>query len=400
MSILTLKTTLLLGIPETMLLLSICFILLDGSRYKKKLQNMRFVIMLIISSIFITIINYLIRVHISIIVSTIITPIVICLVLKTIFKYNIKSAISITYISVFIVIIVESIVCPIFTLHILNNNISLDKVLISGFLILVLLFIFVAELYKYHTKPVIDYIKNKKSISCTYDLYLIILMLIFSILFILNYLVYSVKILTYSFPSLLSSTTVIFIETLLCIMLMIMLIFITKDYKQYQMLLNNSYKFLDESINNSTMDDIYDYIAITKSFLEYKGYNDILYIFNMLDSDFKHITYSIDHKIKHQLIDLKLIYDFLEIFMMDIALPIDYYKIFIDIYRVNNGIKMVVSITLNELELRRLLKNIKKNLDIENLRFAIEKDSGSYEMCIDNKNINFYILIPENEINT
>jgi hypothetical protein len=158
-------------------------------------------------------------------------------------------------------------------------------------------------------------------------------------------------------------------------------------------MLNNPEKLIINMIDQSTIDVMYDFKLITKQFLDHMDFNDIDNLFKNIFYDFHNIEYDIDPSIEASEINLKHIYEFIQIFMMDIALQINYERITVELYRSESYVKTLFTVNINELEKKRLNKLINKNLELECLKYAILEQGDNYKMVTGTSHMYFLITL-------
>lgn len=379
----------------------ICLGLLEGSNFLTKLGKVKTFIPILLMSVFGNIIISYCEIYLGITFSVIIAPIFICLFFYSVFDYRLNQVFIAIYLCVFISIASYIIIYPIANMSVIRNIRIFNTNEVHVFSANVVQLILFGLTYKINNTYLLS-LQCENTLTKVYDksdYKLLIFTVILCSFILFNYLSFIVKLYLYNDKllqaSYIISSPLIFIETVLCVIFMMILCLKTKYYNRYKSLLNNPQSLIHNIINESSFDEIYDYIAVTETFLEYIRYEDILKLLEMMSSDFSSVTYKLDDSIKHSKVNLKHIHEFLEIFIMDIALQISYEEIIVEIYYSNDKIKALYNIKINDIEKKRLLKRIDKNLDIENLKYAIINEHNTYKITTSKTNVYFLITLAD-----
>jgi len=373
------------GVPESLLIVLIGIVTIKGNVFKAKTFDLKDIVKLLIVSIVFPLSLIIIRgnVHNFIIIG--LTSLTInILILKTIFQFNLRQALLGAYLAMFTLVFAETFSTPI---------ISLLRVKYSGYYfnyrfmfslptrIFQIMILFICLRFNLKSNKLLNLEWHLLSKSKKTNFYIIGLLLASGYLFSMNYseVFFKVNLYNIDVEKIFFNIQIFFIETIVFMIVTVILLNRTILYENYRYALNTPKKTFQTLLYNSTEKEIYYYLDIVKNYLEVIKIEDVEKKLKEMKKTSKSLYYNIDKKLWSVDYNFKKIYFILEIFLNNVITEISFENMTIDL-ELKKDILFSLKIILNDIEKRKLLKILKKELDMENIKLSLFSENAEYRI--------------------
>lgn len=371
------------GTPELSLMLLTGIVSIKGNVFKAKSFDLKDIAKLLIVSIIFPLSLIIIRrnVH-NFIIICLISLIVNILILKIIFQFNFRQALIGGYLAMFTLIFAETFSTPI---------ISLLRIKYTGYYfnyrfifslptrILQIMILFICLRFNLKSNKLLNLEWNLLSKSKKTTFYITSLLLVSGYLFSANYTEIFFKINLYNIDveKIFFNIQIFFIETIVFMIVTVILINRTILYEDYRYALNRPKKTFQKLLYNSTEKEIYYYLDIVKNYLEVIKIESIEKKLEEMKTASRSFYYNIDKKLWSIDYNFKKIYFMLEMFSNNVIKEINFESMAVDL-ELRDGIFFSLKIILNDIEKKKLLKILKKDLDMEDIKLSLFNENAEY----------------------
>lgn len=390
------------GIPEVLLICLTGIVLIKGNIFKSEEFDLKFIIKILLGSIVFPLVLIIVRKNInSFILMSFISLLCYIIILKVIFSFNTRQALLGGHLAILTLIFCETFSTPI---------IELLRVKYSGYYfnyrfifsfptrIFQIIIVFICSKFNLKSNRLLNLQWNLLSKSKKITFYVIVSLLVSGYLFSINYteLFFKINLYDIDVKKIFFNIQIFFIETIVFMIITIILLNRTILYENYKEILNSPQKTLETLLYNSTEDEIYYYLNLIKTYLNVIDIEKIEEILEKMKETSNDFHYYVDEKLALVGYNFKKIYFILEIFLNSALREINFENVIVTL-ELKDYISFNLKIILNDIEKRKLLKALEKDLDMENIKFSLIGENAKYEIIKD-KYFALDIQIPCEEV--
>lgn len=376
------------GTPEGILSFLTGIVLIKGNIFKSKEFCFKFIIKIFLVSIVFSLALIIIRKSInSFIIISFISLLYYTLILRMIFRFNIRQALLSGYLGMFALMFCETLSTPI--INLLRAKYSgdyFDYRFIFSFPTRIFQIIILFICLKFN-------LKSNKLLSLEWDLlskskkitfYVVMSLLASSYLFSVNYTELFFKIHMYDIEveKVFFNIQIFLIETLVFIIVTMVLLNRTILYENYKEILSSPEKSFETLLYNSTEEEIHYYLNLMKSYLNVIEIEKIEDMLKEVKESSNNFHYHIDERLSFVNYNFKKIYFILEILINCALNKISFENVIVTL-EMRDCIVFNIKILLNDIEKRRLIKILEKDLDMENVKLSLIGEDARYQIIKD-----------------